>query len=63
LSRHSGARAHGAAGAEYVAASRDLSQFALINVFVEGLAVFAVLAACGVLADGYTVLVHRAPRT
>jgi hypothetical protein len=46
-----------------VAASRDLSQFALINVFVEGLAVFAVLAACGVLADGYTVLVHRAPRT
>jgi hypothetical protein len=39
------------------AASRDLSQFALIYVFVEG------LAACGVLADGNRVLVHRAPRT
>ena len=39
------------------AASRDLSQFALIYVFVDG------LAACGVLADANSLLVHLAPRT
>jgi hypothetical protein len=38
-------------------------QFALIYVYVEGLAVLAVLAACGVLADGNRVLVHLAPQT
>ena len=40
------------------AASRNLFQFALIYVFVDCLAVRAVLAACGVLADGNRVLVH-----
>ena len=58
--------------AEYAGfASRDLSEFALIYVFVERLAerlrlgqtVLAVLAACGVLADGNRALVHLAPRT
>ena len=52
-------------------ASRDRSEFALIYVFVEGLAerlssratVLAVLAACGVLTDGNRVPAHLAPRT
>src|SRR5262249_7820769 len=55
--------------AEYEAfASRDLSEFAVIYLFVDGLAERlhlgqpreAVLAAWGVLADGHKVLLHLA---
>jgi transposase-like protein len=56
--------------AEYEAfASRDLSEFEVIYLFVDGLAERlhleqpreAVLAAWGVLADGHKVLLHLAP--
>jgi transposase-like protein len=58
--------------AEYEAfASRDLSEFEVIYLFVDGLAERlhlgqareAVLAAWGVLADGHKVLLHLAPGT
>ena len=56
--------------AQYEAfASRDLSEFEVIYLFVDGIAERlhlgqpreAVLAAWGVLADGYKVLLHLAP--
>jgi putative transposase len=56
--------------AEYEAfASRDLSEFEVIYLFIDGLAERlhlgqpreAVLAAWGVLADGHKVLLHLAP--
>jgi hypothetical protein len=60
LSRNAGARARGAAVGGIWGLPAAIS---LIYVFVEGLAVLAVLAGCGVLADGNRVLVHLAPRT
>src|SRR5205823_582906 len=58
--------------AQYEAfASRDLSEFEVIYLFVDGIAERlhlgqareAVLAAWGVLADGHKVLLHLAPGT
>jgi putative transposase len=58
--------------AEYeVFASRDLSEFEVVYLFVDGIAERlhlgqpreAVLAAWGILADGKKVLLHLAPGT
>jgi len=67
---HGGERNHAAAvGRNEAFASRDLSEFEVIYLFVDGLAERlhlgqareAVLVAWGVLADGHKVLLHLAP--